>query len=110
MPSGVPSRGGQPGEASPIVDAVQLEIELQEVTTPEEAEGVGFGGSPTILFDGVDLFADSSPGVGYACRLYRTASGAEGARSLSNSPSGWPRPSTMAPVPANAAKDNAASD
>ena len=61
----------------------ELEIQLQEVAGPEEAERVGFGGSPTILLDGVDLFADTSPSVGYACRLYRTKAGTEGAPSLS---------------------------
>jgi hypothetical protein len=61
----------------------KLEIQLQKVATPEEADRIGFGGSPTILFDGVDLFADASPSVGYACRPYRTAAGAEGAPSLS---------------------------
>jgi hypothetical protein len=61
----------------------KLEIQLHKVATPEEAARIGFGGSPTILFDGVDLFADASPGVGYACRLYRTEAGTEGAPSLS---------------------------
>jgi len=61
----------------------ELEIQLQKVATPEEAERVGFGGSPTILFDSVDLFADTSPSVGYACRLYRTTAGTEGAPSFS---------------------------
>ncbi len=70
-------------EALRLAGMGKLEIQLQKVATPEEAARVGFGGSPTILFDGVDLFADTSPSVGYACRLYRTAAGAEGAPSLS---------------------------
>lgn len=45
-------------------------IERQRVETPEEAERVGFGGSPTILVDGVDPFADPSGPAGYACRVY----------------------------------------
>ena len=70
-------------EALRLAGMGELEIQLQEVATPEEAARVGFGGSPTILFNGVDLFVDASPGVGYACRLYRTEAGAEGAPSLS---------------------------
>jgi len=69
-------------EALRLAGMGKLEIQLQKVATPEEAARVGFGGSPTILFNGVDLFADASPGVGYACRLYRTETGAEGAPSL----------------------------
>ncbi|MGQ4368939.1 hypothetical protein [Streptomyces violaceoruber] len=44
-----------------------------------EAERSGFAGSPTILIDGRDPFAepDSSPSV--ACRLYRTPEGLAGA-------------------------------
>ena len=58
-------------------------ITRQMITTPEETEAVGFGGSPTILVDGRDPFA--SPGVhpvGLACRLYPGASGPEGAPSV----------------------------
>lgn len=42
----------------------------QRVESPEEAEQVGFGGSPTILVDGVDPFPDPSGPAGYACRVY----------------------------------------
>ncbi len=42
----------------------------QRVDTPEEAERVAFGGSPTILIDGTDPFADPTGPAGYACRVY----------------------------------------
>lgn len=42
----------------------------QCVKTPEEAARVEFRGSPTILVDGADLFADPSGPAGYACRVY----------------------------------------
>jgi hypothetical protein len=45
-------------------------IDHQRVETPEDAERVGFGGSPTILVDGVDPFADPAGPAGYACRVY----------------------------------------
>lgn len=45
-------------------------IDYQRVESPEEAERVSFGGSPTILIDGVDPFADPAGPAGYACRVY----------------------------------------
>lgn len=45
-------------------------IDHQRVESPEDAERVGFGGSPTILIDGVDPFADPTGPAGYACRVY----------------------------------------
>jgi hypothetical protein len=46
------------------------EIRRQRVATAEEAERVAFGGSPTILVDGIDPFADPAGPAGYACRTY----------------------------------------
>ncbi len=45
-------------------------IEHRRVESVEEAERVRFGGSPTILIDGVDPFADPAGPAGYACRVY----------------------------------------
>ena len=45
-------------------------IDHQRVESPEDAEGVRFGGSPTILIDGVDPFAEPTGPAGYACRVY----------------------------------------
>ena len=49
----------------------------QLVTSPEQAEALGFRGSPTIVVDGRDPFADPSDPVGLSCRLYRGAGGVE---------------------------------
>lgn len=57
-------------------------LRYRDVASPEEAEAVDFPGSPTILIDGRDPFAGESVAVGYACRLYRTPAGPEGAPSL----------------------------
>ncbi len=70
-------------QALRLVGLGDQEIHLQNVETPEQAAQLGFAGSPTILFNGVDLFADANPSAGYACRIYRTERGAEGAPSLS---------------------------
>ncbi len=48
----------------------EQEIRRQRVETPEEAERLDFGGSPTILVDGIDPFADPDGPAGYACRMY----------------------------------------
>jgi hypothetical protein len=58
---------------------IDVEVDLQRVETLEEAERLGFVGSPTILFDGVDPFAQPGAPVALACRLYRTATGSDGA-------------------------------
>ena len=55
------------------------EISMQRIDTPEQAAAVGFHGSPTILIDGEDPFAEASTPVGFACRVYTTPSGREGA-------------------------------
>jgi hypothetical protein len=52
------------------------------VETVEEAERVGFHGSPSILVDGVDVFAEPGAGVGLSCRVYRTPGGLAGAPTI----------------------------
>jgi hypothetical protein len=41
------------------------------VTSQEQAEQAGFVGSPTIMIDGRDPFADTSQKPALTCRLYR---------------------------------------
>jgi|SRR6266568_6088878 len=54
-----------------------------KVATPEEAEAVGFRGSPTILVDGRDPFGGDTPASGaFACRIYETPAGRDGAPSV----------------------------
>ncbi len=52
------------------------------VDTPAEAERTRFHGSPSILFDGVDVFAEPSSEVGLSCRRYLTPDGFQGAPTL----------------------------
>lgn len=44
--------------------APSAEIEAVVVTTAEEAERLGFRGSPTVLVDGVDIEPDRPAGAG----------------------------------------------
>ncbi len=57
---------------------LEVDIAYERIEDLEEAEMVGFHGSPTILIDGVDPFADPAARVGLACRVYPTAAGASG--------------------------------
>lgn len=49
------------------------------VDTLEEAERVGFHGSPSIVVDGVDVFAEAGAPIGLSCRRYLTPDGPAGA-------------------------------
>jgi len=60
-------------------ERADLTVTRHLVETLEEAERVGFQGSPSILVDGVDVFADPEAGVGLSCRVYRTPDGPAGA-------------------------------
>jgi hypothetical protein len=57
-------------------------VELVEVRSPAQAAQWGFHGSPSILVDGQDPFAEPGAAVGLACRLYRTPDGLRGAPSM----------------------------
>jgi hypothetical protein len=59
-----------------------LTVTRHPVDTPEEAERVGFRGSPSILVDGVDPFADPDAPVGLSCRVYMTPEGPSGSPTL----------------------------
>jgi hypothetical protein len=59
--------------------ATELGFEMQRrvVTDPEDAEVAGMRGSPTILVDGQDPFANAEP-PSMSCRVYHTPDGAAG--------------------------------
>ncbi|MCX5107140.1 hypothetical protein OOK13_00895 [Streptomyces sp. NBC_00378] len=67
-------------EASGLHEA---DVVTRMVTDQAEAERIGFTGSPTILIDGEDPFAEAGRAQGMACRLYRTPEGMDGAPSVS---------------------------
>jgi len=51
------------------------------VETEEQAQRLSFRGSPTVLINGVDPWADPSAPVGLSCRIYLTDSGVAGSPS-----------------------------
>jgi hypothetical protein len=58
-------------------------VERRQVETAEEAEELGFLGSPSIRIDGVDPFSSGGEQVGLACRVYATPTGLGGAPAIS---------------------------
>lgn len=64
------------------VERPDVVLTRQVVDTVEEAERVGFHGSPTILINGADVFAAAGALVGLACRRYMTPEGAAGSPSI----------------------------
>lgn len=54
------------------------ELVHELVDTPEKAEALGFRGSPTILVNGRDPFANLAEPVGLSCRLFATPEGLKG--------------------------------
>ncbi len=63
-------------------ERADLTVTRRLVETAEEAERVGFLGSPSIQLDGVDVFAGPGSQVGLTCRRYLTPDGVAGAPTL----------------------------
>ncbi|HET6192893.1 MAG TPA: hypothetical protein VFE59_38505, partial [Trebonia sp.] len=69
VPGGGAGRGGQqPG--LPLAGRPGVSVEYRVVSTPEEAARYGMQGSPTILIDGRDPFAEPGAAASLSCRLY----------------------------------------
>lgn len=58
------------------------DVQCRLVRIAQEAQEIGFVGSPTVLVDGTDPFARTDAAVGLSCRLYRAGA------TTSGSPSG----------------------
>ena len=61
-----------------LTDEFDLDVTRRKVESPEEAEQLGFRGSPTVLVDGRDPFAGDEDPVGLSCRIYQTPAGPAG--------------------------------
>ncbi len=65
--------------ANAIADLdIEATVDYHLIDTPQAAEEFGFRGSPTVLLDGVDPFADPDAPFGLTCRIYRTETGLTG--------------------------------
>jgi hypothetical protein len=76
---GCPSWQTADARLAELAEELDLTVTRRQVTTPEEAERVSFRGSPTILVDGRDVFAEGHEPVGLSCRVYQTPDGPAGA-------------------------------
>ncbi len=65
-----------------VAENPEMSITRHIVDTPDEAERTRFRGSPSILVDGVDPFADPDDPVGLSCRVYLTPDGPAGSPTL----------------------------
>ena len=72
------------GYLKTLIDEHSLDakVRYQLIDTPEAAAEQGFRGSPTVLVDGRDPFADRDAPIGLACRIYQTETGPAGSPSL----------------------------
>lgn len=59
-----------------------LVIHRHVVHTNEDANQIGFRGSPSVIVDGVDPFANGDAPLGLSCRLYQTSKGLSGSPDL----------------------------
>jgi hypothetical protein len=64
--------------AALVVEHPDMSIIRHIVDTPEEAERTRFRGSPSILINGIDPFANADDPVGLSCRIYQTPDGPAG--------------------------------
>ncbi|MEX0991340.1 MAG: thioredoxin family protein [Actinomycetota bacterium] len=62
--------------------ATGCRIAFERVASTEDADRLGFAGSPTILVNGADPFAQDGAPTGLTCRIYRTESGMQGSPSV----------------------------
>jgi hypothetical protein len=79
---GCPNRQLADERLRALADEFDLQIGSRQVEGPDDAERLGFRGSPTILIDGRDPFAAGDEPVGLSCRIYRTPEGVAGAPTL----------------------------
>ncbi len=68
--------------ATMVKDRLDVRVMHRLVQTPDEAERLGFIGSPSIQVDGVDLFPEPGSQVGLSCWRYPTPDRYQGAPSM----------------------------
>ena len=61
------------------LDRPDVKLAHQLIDSPEAAERARFRGSPTILINGRDPFANPNQPFGLSCRVYQTEDGPQGA-------------------------------
>ncbi|MBK5265973.1 MAG: thioredoxin family protein [Acidimicrobiia bacterium] len=80
---GCPNWKQTDADLASLASEYDFTVSHQTVETIEEAETWRFGGSPTVLVDGVDPFARPTDPHGLSCRIYQTPEGLAGAPTVS---------------------------
>jgi hypothetical protein len=65
-----------------IAEGIDASVTYEVIDSAETAARRGFGGSPTVLIEGVDPFAETAEPAGLACRVYQTETGPAGSPSV----------------------------
>lgn len=65
-----------------IAEGMEATLVYEEIDSHESAVEKGFHGSPTVLIDGADPFADPDAPGGLTCRVYRTENGLAGSPTI----------------------------
>lgn len=68
--------------ATIIAQGVEATVGYERIDSHEAATEKGFRGSPTVLINGVDPFAERQAQPGVACRLYNTEYGPAGSPTI----------------------------
>ena len=79
---GCPNWKTTSSDLSHALDGTNADVRLEKIETHDAAIARGFRGSPTVLVNGTDPFADGNAPIGLTCRIYRTDSGLAGSPSL----------------------------
>ncbi len=75
---GCPNWRAAAADLSALQEEMGFELALSEVDSLETAIARDFRGSPTVLVNGTDPFADPAGEVGLSCRVYDTPAGRAG--------------------------------
>lgn len=69
-------------QALQLVGRDDVQVARIRVSTADQAQAIGFLGSPTVRVNGADPFAEPGAHAGLACRLFRTSTGLAGAPTI----------------------------
>ncbi|MEZ5118919.1 MAG: thioredoxin family protein [Candidatus Nanopelagicales bacterium] len=78
---GCPSWRTTADDLTALAEEFDFDWELVPVEADDDLTGLGFRGSPTLLVDGTDPFADGGPPFAFTCRVYATPEGLAGSPS-----------------------------
>ena len=71
-------------EALKVAGVTDVEVTERVIADATDADALGMHGSPTVLIDGHDPFAEPGTPTSVSCRMYRTATGFDGAPSVAD--------------------------